>query len=131
MNKYGKKSVVLFWAGILATNIFAAPAAAENNALSEYQISIERDCSVPTDIDAEMLDTLDLSPLGKLRIFEKSISKTIKKTYADRSSIPAAVNYREYIDGAWYGGILSQTEIRYLSSCNLYEATFSGKLYLQ
>ena len=113
--KHAKKFMMLLLTGVMAISTVSIPAAAENSSLNLYE---DYDCSFPVGVDEEGL-------------FAKSISKTVKKFYTDKNSVPAALNYREYIDGAWYGGNLSLIEVVYKQGSNLYEATFSGKLYLQ
>lgn len=64
-------------------------------------------------------------------LFTKSVKKTVKKNYVRESDIPAAINYSEYIDEAWYVGTLDSTGEVVVLSTGLYQATFSGKIYKQ
>ncbi|MFR8172951.1 MAG: hypothetical protein ACLU9Q_19260 [Marvinbryantia sp.] len=126
--KHAKKFMMLLLTGVMAISTVSIPAAAENSSLNLYE---DYDCSFPVGVDEESLVSLDTNVIESQGLFAKSISKTVKKFYTDKNSVPAALNYREYIDGAWYGGNLSLIEVVYKQGSNLYEATFSGKLYLQ
>ncbi|SFB33163.1 hypothetical protein SAMN05216249_12138 [Acetitomaculum ruminis DSM 5522] len=58
----------------------------------------------------------------------KKKSKTVKRTYPNKQSIPGGIYYEEYIDGHMWGGILDWTgEIKNVGY-GVVEATFSGKL---
>lgn len=137
--KCGKKCVIFVFCGMLAAGsaVFAAGEpvpTVENVFLRPYEQMKERGCSAPTGMDAEAVaaETEEHESCGILGdAFAKKISKTVPKTYVDEASIPEALNYREYIDGEWYGGVLPVTDYTYRKGCKLYEATFSGTLYKQ
>lgn len=137
--KCGKKCVIFVFCGMVAAGpaVFAAgetTLAEEYGFLRPYGQGEERDCSAPTGMDAEAVaeETEERGLCGILSdVFAKKVSKTVLKTYVEEASIPEALNYREYIDGEWYGGWLPATDYTYKKGSKLYEATFSGTLYKQ
>lgn len=57
---------------------------------------------------------------------------SIKKRYESKDNIPAAVNYTEYKDGYWWGGVLKQVgSITIDKVTGHYLAVFEGKIYKQ
>lgn len=125
-----RKNLMLFFlASVLVVGNLSVPVAAYGPDSNYMRI----DCgySGPTELDEKMLAAVneenDIAPV----LLAKSVSKTVKKMYTDRNSIPAALGYEEYIDGRWYGGILTSTNVRYVNATGLYEVTFSGTMYGQ
>lgn len=59
----------------------------------------------------------------------KTKEKLVKKTYPSEDEIPSELSYQEYMEEAWWGGLLQLEDITPLKGSRLYEATFSGILY--
>ncbi|MCC8050462.1 MAG: hypothetical protein LIP10_07370 [Clostridiales bacterium] len=124
MNKITKRLHVFLVSGVLLTGCAIFPSLAAEN-----EVSTDRDISMPVAIDAEQFEALEKTTWDIDST--TGIPKTVKRTYTDITSIPAALSYREYIDGEWYGGILVFEDTSYSSVTKLYTATFNGTLYLQ
>lgn len=62
---------------------------------------------------------------------DAGLCKTVKKNYVSEENPPYALCYTEYIEDAWWGGILVRTDWKKLPGTEIYQAVFEGELYEQ